>query len=529
LSSSPDRRSPPTYPTYPTHATTNARTAEEPSNMKALYRRGQAHLELSQLEEAVSDLEGALRLAGSDPAQQQPIREKLEAAKGKLAAAPEKLAAESDAAPAEAAAADGAAPKAAAGAGEGADEDGKVDDEEEVEEIVNPAAVREEQLRKEREAREKAARERAAAARTAAAAAAAAPAAAAGFGGMPMGGGMPGGDDMAKMAAVSFAAARVQGSGKHKRPAAPPPQANQTPTQPPKTQPPSPMQHSTPPPQMMADNPDMMRMAADMMSSLPADQIAAMTAAQPGMTPEMARMAAEQVKKMSPADMRRMGEMAAAMQGGGGGGGAMQGAAGAAAASAGDARPGGMPMGIDPASMDPGMMSAAAEMIDKMSPEDLKAMMQAAGAANGMAVPDVDPGMLKASMGMLKNMVRGGVGVGVHAWGLSGNSSAVCSPKSNTSQHPPHRSSNPNPAVPRRPRPDAAHGSEHGRRWRAPLILLLIRRRRACRDHRRGRRRRRRGGRAAGWLRSCHARCHDGRRARGVGGGTRGRRAGRHG
>jgi len=163
--------------------------------------------------------------------------------------------------------------------------------------------------------------------------------------------------------------------------------------------------------QMMADNPDMMKAAAEMMSSLPPDQIASMAAAQPGFTPEMARMAAEQVKSMSPDELRRMAQMAGAQAAGGGAPGMpsmarMPGMGG---------MPGGMP---DPSKMDPKMMATAAEMIDKMSPEDLKAMMAAAGAANGMAMPELDPQMLKASMGMLKNMVRrwvvwwGGVGGG---------------------------------------------------------------------------------------------------------------------
>lgn len=115
---------------------------------------------------------------------------------------------------------------------------------------------------------------------------------------------------------------------------------------------------------------------------------------------------------MSPDDIKRMTEMAAKMGAGGG----MPPAAAAAAGSSGGGAPAAGGSGrvapamppmppIDPSQMDPGMMAAAADMMDKMSPEELKNMMAMAGAANGMAVPDIDPAMLKASMAMMKNMV----------------------------------------------------------------------------------------------------------------------------
>lgn len=46
----------------------------------------------------------------------------------------------------------------------------------------------------------------------------------------------------------------------------------------------------------MAENPEMLRQAADMMAAMPPEQIAAMAGAAPGMNHDMARMAAEQVR-----------------------------------------------------------------------------------------------------------------------------------------------------------------------------------------------------------------------------------------
>lgn len=61
------------------------RHAEEPQNLKALYRRGQAYAALQQHQAAEQDLQASLELSGHDPQQQQLIREKLRAVRDKLA------------------------------------------------------------------------------------------------------------------------------------------------------------------------------------------------------------------------------------------------------------------------------------------------------------------------------------------------------------------------------------------------------------------------------------------------------------
>lgn len=60
--------------------------AGDGDNVKALYRRGQAHMGLRSWAAAVTDLERALRLAPADPSQRQPIRDKLQQAKDEVAA-----------------------------------------------------------------------------------------------------------------------------------------------------------------------------------------------------------------------------------------------------------------------------------------------------------------------------------------------------------------------------------------------------------------------------------------------------------
>jgi hypothetical protein len=60
--------------------------ADDPQNLKALYRRGQAYAALQQHAQAAQDLEGSLQLSGHDPQQQQLIREKLQSVREKLAA-----------------------------------------------------------------------------------------------------------------------------------------------------------------------------------------------------------------------------------------------------------------------------------------------------------------------------------------------------------------------------------------------------------------------------------------------------------
>ncbi|GFR42389.1 hypothetical protein Agub_g3261, partial [Astrephomene gubernaculifera] len=59
----------------------------EPDNLKALYRRGQAHMGSGAWLEAAADLERALRLAKeTDPSQTQPIRDKLQETKDQISA-----------------------------------------------------------------------------------------------------------------------------------------------------------------------------------------------------------------------------------------------------------------------------------------------------------------------------------------------------------------------------------------------------------------------------------------------------------
>jgi hypothetical protein len=60
--------------------------ADDPQNLKALYRRGQAYAALQQHAQAAQDLEGSLQLSGHDPQQQQLIREKLKSVREKMAA-----------------------------------------------------------------------------------------------------------------------------------------------------------------------------------------------------------------------------------------------------------------------------------------------------------------------------------------------------------------------------------------------------------------------------------------------------------
>jgi hypothetical protein len=60
--------------------------ADDPQNLKALYRRGQAYAALQQHAQAEQDLQVSLELSDHDPQQQQLIREKLKTVREKLAA-----------------------------------------------------------------------------------------------------------------------------------------------------------------------------------------------------------------------------------------------------------------------------------------------------------------------------------------------------------------------------------------------------------------------------------------------------------
>ena len=110
--------------------------AGDVQNLKALYRRGQAHAALQQHQQAQADLQRSLELSGHDPKQQQLIREKLRAVEGKLAEVQQQPAAVTDS-------------PAAAGVGENSEqtsvqqqqdaEDGKI------EEIVDARPTRQQQ------------------------------------------------------------------------------------------------------------------------------------------------------------------------------------------------------------------------------------------------------------------------------------------------------------------------------------------------------------------------------------------------
>lgn len=64
----------------------NPACADDPDNLKALYRRGQAFLGNKQYKAAVSDLERSLKLSASDPSQAALIRGKLQEAKDGVSA-----------------------------------------------------------------------------------------------------------------------------------------------------------------------------------------------------------------------------------------------------------------------------------------------------------------------------------------------------------------------------------------------------------------------------------------------------------
>lgn len=61
--------------------------ADDPKNVKALYRRGQALMGLLDWEAAVVDLTSAFRGTAGDLTQQGPIKEKLQEAKDQLSRA----------------------------------------------------------------------------------------------------------------------------------------------------------------------------------------------------------------------------------------------------------------------------------------------------------------------------------------------------------------------------------------------------------------------------------------------------------
>ncbi|MEW5310674.1 MAG: hypothetical protein WDW38_002449 [Sanguina aurantia] len=209
------------------------------------------------------------------------------------------------------------------------------------------------------------------------------------------------------------------------------------------------------------------RAVADLLSNMDPAQLEAMTAAMPGggpagmkMTPELAKMAAQMMKNMSPAEMSRMAEMAAGMkmggasnpfpqapsppqqqpaaaaassfsfegpssgssgsssgagaqqqrqQPGGGGSSSSGGGAGSAVATAPAAAAG--PMGLPGGLMTPEAAKMAANMMANMSPADMARMTEMAssmgmgGGMGGMAgMPAMTPEMAKMASSMMANM-----------------------------------------------------------------------------------------------------------------------------
>ncbi|KXZ44311.1 hypothetical protein GPECTOR_69g404 [Gonium pectorale] len=147
------------------------------------------------------------------------------------------------------------------------------------------------------------------------------------------------------------------------------------------------------------------RLAADMLAAMTPDQLEAMTKMMPGgeklgLTPEMAKMAADMMKNMSAEDIARMQEMTASMHGIGGGGGG-----GATVASSSSGGPAGAPAAAMPAAG--GMAAMAADMMKNMTPEDM-ARMQEMAAKLGMGPGG--PGGLGAGLGGLGGL--GGAGGG---------------------------------------------------------------------------------------------------------------------
>jgi len=148
---------------------------------------------------------------------------------------------------------------------------------------------------------------------------------------------------------------------------------------------------------MMRQNPDMVRHAAEAMSSMSDAQLAAHLASAGaaagipgGATPAMARAAAALMKDMTPDDVGQMSTKESVAHEG----------VGAIPKVA-------TPSAIDPQVAaeafrnDPGAMKAAAKMLEGMSPEDLEAMAAMPGARPGMKI---DPEQMKMAAKMMEHM-----------------------------------------------------------------------------------------------------------------------------
>lgn len=127
--------------------------------------------------------------------------------------------------------------------------------------------------------------------------------------------------------------------------------------------------------QQMMNNPEMLKTATKMMQNMTDEQLEAMMAnmpggGPPGMSPEMAKMGMKMMKAMDPDTMEQMVGMASKMQQGGDVGG--PGAAGPASQDA-------MMKQAEKMMEDPEMMKGMEEILQKMDPEQLKAMSAQAG------------------------------------------------------------------------------------------------------------------------------------------------------
>jgi tetratricopeptide (TPR) repeat protein len=326
---------------------------EDASNVKALYRRGQALQGLGKLRGAERDLSEAVRrteAAGGGEAQLAPIRARLAEVK---------------------------AARVAAG-----------DEGEEEDEDAQPAAG-------------KGSGAASAAAKAAAKAAAAAPKARTVSGSCVVEEALSDDDDEEGRVEEATAVPAAKAEKAKAAPAAAP-------------QPPAAMREAI---EAMRRDPDAVKRAAQAMRDMSPEELAAACnaagaanggGAPGGVSPEQARMAAEMMRSMKPEDVARMAEQAAAMAGAGGAAaGAGMPAPGAMpdegqmralaeglgkmsdaeleqlAAAAGGAGFGG---GTGPggAQVTPSMMRMAAQMMRTMKPEDMAAMQRMAAAAGGV-------------------------------------------------------------------------------------------------------------------------------------------------
>mmetsp|Transcript_7498 Transcript_7498/g.21210 ORF Transcript_7498/g.21210 Transcript_7498/m.21210 type:complete len:600 (-) Transcript_7498:279-2078(-) len=138
---------------------------------------------------------------------------------------------------------------------------------------------------------------------------------------------------------------------------------------------------------MMSSNPEMMQKMMESVSTMPEEQLAAMAQAAGApagvkLTPDMMKMSMEMMSKMSPEDLEMMRKMQA---GAGAGPAAPAVAAPSAAASTSRAPVADVEIeDITPPAVAPDMASMAAKMMGGMSPEDMQRMSQMAGSMGGM-------------------------------------------------------------------------------------------------------------------------------------------------